>query len=350
MTLLVRDEADIVDAHLAFHLRTGVDLVIATDNMSRDGTTEVLERYAANGFVHLIREPGEDLRQSEWVSRMARLAATEFEADWVINSDADEFWRPYEGTFEQVLSAVPERYGVVRGAWRVFVPRPDDDRFFAERMTVRLGAPQYHDHPFSTDRKSLHRAASDVRVGRGNHEVFADGLVPLLGWFPIEVLHFPLRSREQCIRKYATQYLALARNPDKGTPGIVAAAHDAHEAGRSEQFYEQFVFGDARVEQGLADGSVVVDTRLRDALRAASSGEAAGEPQFALPAHDARPLVLPPSDLVERTLYAAETSVIPEADLGLSLRARVEDLEARIDPLADSPGSRLRAVTTLGRG
>ena len=35
MTLLVRDEADIVDAQIAYHLNAGVDFVVATDNRSR---------------------------------------------------------------------------------------------------------------------------------------------------------------------------------------------------------------------------------------------------------------------------------------------------------------------------
>ena len=82
MTVLARDEADIIESWLAFHLNAGADFVIATDNRSEDGTTEVFERYAKEGHVHLIREQGEDLRQDEWVTRMARLAATEFGADW----------------------------------------------------------------------------------------------------------------------------------------------------------------------------------------------------------------------------------------------------------------------------
>ena len=94
LTVLARDEADVIDAQVAFHLNAGVDFVIATDNNSGDGTTELLEAYARDGVLHLIREPAEGLRQGEWVTRMARLAATEYGADWVINTDADEFWWP----------------------------------------------------------------------------------------------------------------------------------------------------------------------------------------------------------------------------------------------------------------
>jgi len=107
MTLLVRDEADIVDAQIAYHLDAGVDFVVATDNRSEDGTTEILERYERDGVLHLIREPGDDLRQSEWVTRMARLAATEFGADWILNTDADEFWHARGGSFEELFAAVP---------------------------------------------------------------------------------------------------------------------------------------------------------------------------------------------------------------------------------------------------
>ena len=51
MTLVVRDERDIVEQHLAFHLAAGVDEVIVTDHASTDGTEDVLARYERDGRV-----------------------------------------------------------------------------------------------------------------------------------------------------------------------------------------------------------------------------------------------------------------------------------------------------------
>ena len=76
MTLLARDEADIVDAQITFHL-CGRRLRRSRRTTLDDGTTEILERYERAGHLRLIREDGDDMRQSEWVTRMARLAATE---------------------------------------------------------------------------------------------------------------------------------------------------------------------------------------------------------------------------------------------------------------------------------
>ena len=139
LTLLAKNEADVIDANVAYHLAAGVDFVVATDNNSTDGTTEILERYERDGVLELIREPSTNFRQGEWVTRMARRAA-ERGADWVINADADEFWWPRAGDLKEALARLPGRYGVVHGVWRPFVPRTDDGEFFAERMTVRLSA------------------------------------------------------------------------------------------------------------------------------------------------------------------------------------------------------------------
>jgi len=334
MTLLVRDEADIIDAQIAFHLAAGVDLVIATDNRSEDGTTEVLERYEHEGRLHLIREPGNDLRQSEWVTRMARLAATEHGADWVLNADADEFWLPRGPGLRELLASIPAHYGVVRAAWRNFVPRPDGHAFFAERMTVRLCTPSFHPHPLSTHSKSAHRAAADVRIGRGNHEAFGTGLEPVRGWYPIEILHFPVRSLEHCMRKYVTQFVALERNAEKGIPGHMEEAHRAYREGRLAEFYAPLVVSDEELARGLEDGTLAVDTRLRDALRSLGFGEAEA---------DGSPIAFDTPDVGDAAAYAGESSALQESDLGLAYGERVDALERRVSALERRPWSRVRA-------
>jgi hypothetical protein len=333
MTLLVRDEADVVADQIAFHLAAGVDFVIATDNRSEDATTEILERYERDGRLHLIREPGDDLRQSEWVTRMALLAAADFGADWVLNTDADEFWWPQGSGLKDVLEAVPSRYGVVRGAWRNFVPRPDDGRPFAERMTVRLTTPRFHAHPLSTHSKSAHRAALDVRIGRGNHEAFGSGLLPLRGWYPFEILHFPVRSLEHCMRKYVTQFVALEKNAEKGIPGHMAEAYEAYRAGRLEEFYAPLVVDDEAAGRGVADGSLVVDTRLRDVLRELDRG---GSVDFGR------------LDVAGSALFAAESSALGESDLAATLGARVDSLDERLARLERGPGARVGRALRRG--
>ncbi|MGH3132206.1 MAG: glycosyltransferase family 2 protein [Gaiellaceae bacterium] len=341
MTLLVRDEADIVDAQVAFHLSAGVDFVVATDNRSEDGTNEILERYAREGHLHLIREPGDDLRQSEWVTRMARLAATDFGADWVLNADADEFWWPQGAGLKDVLAVVPRRYGVVRAAWRNFVPRPGGGGLFAERMTVRLCTPAFHHHPLSTHSKSAHRGVQDVRIGRGNHEAFGEGLLPLRGWYPFEILHFPVRSLEHCVRKYVTQFVALEKNAEKGIPNHMADAYRAYRAGRLEEFYAPLVVEDDELERGLADGTYAVDTRLRDVLRELGFGDrsdsGASAREFGRP------------DVAAAARYAAESTALSESDLFLALGARVEDLESRVGRLERGTLTRVGGALRRGR-
>ena len=336
MTPLVRDEADIVDAQISHHLSAGVDFVIATDNRSVDGTTEILERWESEGRLHLVRESGDDLRQTEWVTSMARLAATDFGADWVINADADEFWWSQGASLQDVLEVIPARFGVVRGAWRNFVPRPEvGDELFAERMTARYREPSFHPHPLSTHLKSVHRAAGDVRVGRGNHEAFGNGLVALRGWFPFEILHFPVRSLEHCRRKYVTQFVALEKNAEKGIPGHMADAHRAYLEGDLDGFYAPLVVDDSALDRGVADGRYAIDTRLRDRLRGLGSAPGAAA---------AFPGSLRARNVGEAAGFAGEYSALEEADVGIALAARADRVEMRISELERGRVGRIRAA------
>jgi hypothetical protein len=332
MTLLARNEADIVDAQIAFHLHAGVDFVIATDNRSDDGTTEIFEKYARAGVLHLLREQGDDMRQDEWVTRMARMAATSFGADWVINSDADEFWWPRGGSLKDVLALVPERFGVVRGCWRHFVPRPVGDPLFSERMTVRLRTPAfpgdkatiYHAH-----QKVAHRADSTVVIESGNHNALGPRMNPIRTWHPIEVLHFSLRTARQVAQKARGGW---ARNPIEEQVEHQLRLDQAVHAGRADSFFETHVVSDDELERGLADGRFALDMRLRDALRTLRA------PDGTYLATDAAPrLVFPLPDAAESSTYAAEASVLVGIDGIVRAEARVAALEARLAALRTLP-------------
>ncbi len=103
MTLLVRDEQDVLRENIEFHRAQGVDFFVVTDNKSEDSTPDIIRDYERRGIARYIYEGADDYNQSAWVTRMARLAATDYAADWVINNDADEFWWPRRGNLSSYV-------------------------------------------------------------------------------------------------------------------------------------------------------------------------------------------------------------------------------------------------------
>ena len=327
LTLLAKNEADVIDANIAYHLGAGVDLVVATDNGSTDGTLEILERYEGQGVLHLLREPSTDFRQGEWVTRMARLAADRG-ADWVINADADEFWWPRAGNLKEVLERLPERYGIVHGVWRPFIARPDDGSHFAERMTVRLSmqaAINDPTNPFRPARKAMHRAHPNVRVRDGNHDVEGTPLVKLQGWYPLEVFHLPLRSRAQVETKYA----GGARRGLRFVP----------DEDRLDAAADPLVVDEVELQRGLAENLLVEDTRLRDALRTLAGASPLPEQvEFRREV-----LTFPRPSVVDDAMFAVEASVVSQAD-EVRVRRQVDDLERRVQTLEAQIGARAQRV------
>jgi Glycosyl transferase family 2 len=324
LTLLARDEADIVDDHLRYHLNAGVDFVIATDNLSEDGTTDVLESYAREGHLHLIREDSPYLQQAEWVTRMARLAADEYRADWVIHSDADEFWWPRGESLKEVLASIPARYGVARALLRHFVPRPEDGEPFAERMVVRVSPTAPINDPrslFRPNLKVVHRGDPNVQVSIGTQRLIDSSLVPLRGWYPIEFFHFPVRSLEQCERKYAHQQTGPGQTPSPYYDRVRSLI----EEGRIQELYESLLVDDDALERGLQDGSLVIDARLRDALRTLREG---------------RQLTFPRPNVVDEAAYAVDVAALGEADV-VRLQRRLDRLEQRLVTLERRPVVRI---------
>lgn len=135
--------------------------------------------------------------------------------------------------------------------------RADDGAAQAPRADQRPAS------SFKVNVRFAHRAARDVVVGRGNASVRGAGLTPLPGPYAIEVLHFPIRGFDHFRRKFLDHYRTVG-----GRRGDHVRAHRAARSGTLRQLYQRTCVDEDQLERGLAAGSLAVDTRLRDALRA----------------------------------------------------------------------------------
>jgi Glycosyl transferase family 2 len=294
MTVAVGDDADVLDAFLAFHAHVGVDLVLAVSRNQETETAEILDFYERDGFVRSVPGPDE-LTGYDLQSFLARAAATDHAADWVIPSAADEFWLPRSESLPLVLAAIPPRYTTVQALVRTFAPPETDNGFFAETMVVRdVVALSGEDRAQRLQRllRPVFRADPNVVLG-AEGVVSASRHVPLRAWYPIEMLRFP-------IRKAATS-----------APGVGSTP-------------------------------LVNDIRLRDALRALEvpTAQAASEPttRFRPPGSSESALVLPVPSVVDDAAHAIECSEVGEVDLEFlerqvdALEQRIASLEARFWP------------------
>jgi len=261
LTLLVRDEVDIVRENLEFHLAQGVDRVLVTDNNSVDGTLEILREYEARGAVQLLLEPSNDWMQAKWVTRMARLAAKEG-ADWVINSDVDEFWFPRTGTLRSSFDGIGDEVGTVVAHRTDFVPRPEDGRVFWERMTLRERE-SFNSVGRTLPPKVAHRAHPKISVGNGNHDVTGAELGERLEERLVDIVHFPIRTWAQFENKVVRGGRGLARNRElsQGAYRTWRRTYDLWERGELRDYYERKLVADEKRED------VFEDTRVRDFLR-----------------------------------------------------------------------------------
>ncbi len=97
MTLLVKDEVDIIETNIHFHAKQGVDCFIVMDNGSTDGTREKLGELTQQYDMLVIDQPNQNYQQAKWMTELAFIARNKMGANLVISNDADEFWQANEG-------------------------------------------------------------------------------------------------------------------------------------------------------------------------------------------------------------------------------------------------------------
>lgn len=270
MTLMVRDEVDVIRPMIEHSFAQGIDLMIVTDNGSVDGTTEILEEFAGSGRLVLRHDPVHMKQQHSTVTQMARDAATKFHADWVINADADEFWQPVADgrTVGEIFAELSADYrAVVVPVWDMTGP-PAMSGTGLQRLLYRDLRPVdelrrlgvlAHATP-----DTVHVGDPDVVVAQGNHYVNFEPNGEPPRELQVEVQHFPWRSWEQFERKVVASGRAYESNatlmPSPNHHGM--KEYLRHKTGSLFAAYIARHPDAMELEAGLAAGHFVLDERV----------------------------------------------------------------------------------------
>ncbi|MEZ5463884.1 MAG: glycosyltransferase family 2 protein [Lysobacteraceae bacterium] len=269
MTMVVRDEAPLVGANVAYHLSRGVDHVIATDHRSTDGTDRILRDLEREGALSYFREDGEAFAQDAWATRMARMAVEEHRADWVFHVDADEFWWPEQtDSLKATLANVPDDILVLQAPRSNFVAVDADTSELPFHQLMRhrqrvslnpLGKP--------LPGKIIHRGIEGIEVGFGYHVASIDGRRAIAPAFDDAlVMHFPMRSVERYRQKIRDGVDALVRNTrlERGVAITWREQMRMEQQGELEAHLRRQLHDHQGLADGVASNELIEDSRFAD--------------------------------------------------------------------------------------
>jgi hypothetical protein len=266
-TLLTRNECDLALQNIRFHLESGVDHVVLTDHLSTDGLRDHLTPFVKQGALTYIRQESIGFDQSKWVTHMANVARNDLGARWVIHTDSDEFWVTTNA--KSLKSAFRRRpfTNVLTAKRHNFICPDNNSNPFWENMIYRR-TQSYNSMGNPLPGKIAHKSAANLTIDAGNHDVTGFRKKRTRANL-LEVLHFPLRTKTQFTKKIAQGGKALSLSPH--IPMGIGMTWRRHFTELSNTggitFIDENILSTEQINKGLSDGSLIIDTRLRDQMR-----------------------------------------------------------------------------------
>ena len=209
----VKNEIDIIEAFVRYHAGY-FDKLIILDDGSTDGTVDVLKFLRAAGLpLVLLRESAVGYEQSDYMTKLLRMAVSQFGADWVAPLDADEFLELQGGmTLVEILAR--QKPSLIALPWSNFVWKPEYKESLEVNPVLRM---RFRLPPRPDMMKVLvpaHLVDENVRLQQGNHELIRDKeVLPAHPLTSLGICHFPIRNLLQYASKVVVGYLQYSAMP-----------------------------------------------------------------------------------------------------------------------------------------
>lgn len=281
MTLLVRNEADIIEDNIRFHHAQGIDCFAVMDNASDDGTREILQELTHEFDLHIIDQPEQNYQQALWMTELAAYAGKALKADLVISNDADEFWLAESGTRlkdhlcrEDSVVTLTRRNMVLDSTSLSPGYHFSDARYAVNNPILYPSDSQINDAAVSMlltkiSPKTIVNPHGLIRLKGGNHWAKH-------GWRwinqrnseGIRVYHYPIRSYAQFEANIINRQ-RLLRNTQARMGDHYRRWVRLYEAGELKNEFQKFILSDSDLETTQKIGLTSKSTEIRHALHSA---------------------------------------------------------------------------------
>ena len=239
MTILAKDEIDVIEENIKFHLKQGIDFIIATDHNSTDGTKEVFKKYQEKGVLHLIEEQ---------------------------NPDYEQFWYSSHNDFKKDIEKLKNYNIAIIPMFNIFPEAKsleDDEKFYHNTRGILS---ECNTSSFKYTSKCMLKTKDYESIAQGNYNAKMHNKRAIVD---ITIFHYGIRNYKQFENKVLKGHIAL-QNQEKEIGQHWREFYKAYEEGRLPEVYENFIkttysgnsFSDSRLKDFIENGYESISTIL----------------------------------------------------------------------------------------